>query len=153
MKRITSLTLVLGMLVLASCDKNQKAVNQLEGEWKVTSQTITAFGFTTTEAPEDNIIYTFNKCDNDDGNCTGTLQFNSDPAQKFSYSAEDEGESLVLIDEETNSSINLQLEKIDRNTRDITIDFADFSSIFGGEVDSTFTGGLDFTIKQTIERQ
>jgi hypothetical protein len=97
MKKLTLVLFSLAVLLIYSCSKDQKAVNNLEGDWKVTSVTIDGVADTADYSMDK---YTFEKCKLSKGDCPGTYT-TVDPtkgevASSFTYSFEDDGETLIM---------------------------------------------------------
>jgi hypothetical protein len=97
MKKLTLVLFSLAALLIYSCSKDQKAVNNLEGDWKVTSVTIDGVADTADYSMDK---YTFEKCKLRKGDCPGTYT-TIDPTKgevssSFTYSFEDDGETLIM---------------------------------------------------------
>lgn len=97
MKKIFAL-LALVSVVIWSCSKDQKVVKELEGDWKVTSQTVN--GTAVPDSVFAGMTYTFTKCKVKKGDCDGTLSV-PDPtkgtfAQPFTYNIKDKGETINI---------------------------------------------------------
>ena len=81
------------VLLAVSCNKNQKAVKNLDGSWNLTFQD----GEKVEE--DDKLIYTFDNCKlKKDEYCTLTIEDN-ESKETASYKVDDDGETLVLRDE------------------------------------------------------
>lgn len=85
-------------LVVASCSKDQKVVNQLEGDWKVTS--VKYNGVEDTQTDYSMTTYTFEKCKVKNGPCSGKL-VTSDETKgsitfNFKYEIFEDGEKIRI---------------------------------------------------------
>ena len=97
MKKIFAL-LALVSVVLWSCSKDQKVVKELEGDWKVSAQTVN--GVAVPDSEFVGITYTFTKCKVKKGDCDGTLSV-PDPTkgtftQSFTYNIQEKGEKINI---------------------------------------------------------
>ncbi|MEX2597063.1 MAG: lipocalin family protein [Salibacteraceae bacterium] len=100
MKKIlfSTFALFLGLLVMTSCNKNQRAVKDLAGTWTVTDQTYD--GVSVPKEEFEGTTYTFNECKVKKEDCTGSLTYN-DPLKgsqttAFTYSVSDKGETITM---------------------------------------------------------
>lgn len=63
-------------ILVASCSKEQKVVNKLEGTWKATDATTEIFGVSLQIPITDNeLFFTFDDCKVKDGPCSGSSDF------------------------------------------------------------------------------
>lgn len=97
MKKLTLVVLFLATVFVYSCSKDQKAINNLEGDWKVASVTIDGVADTADYSMDK---YTFEKCKLRKGDCPGTYT-TIDPtkgevASSFTYRFEGDGETLIM---------------------------------------------------------
>lgn len=59
------------LLVISACNKNQKVVKQLDGDWKLTGEKVNGTAVTVS----DNITYHFDKCKVKNEDCDGSMSF------------------------------------------------------------------------------
>ena len=144
MKKILIINLFFVALIISSCSKDQKAVNQLKGEWEETewNYSISFLGFNQSETidPPEKRVYTFEKCKVKNEYCNGTLTIENSTNQYFTYTVQDEGETIEFVNND--GILIFELEKIDRNTRKIHLkDNETIEALLAGtgELD-----GLDF---------
>lgn len=126
MKKIALLLSLSSLMMVTSCSKEQRTVNQLDGEWKATKVETTTMGFSQTQPYDGELIFKFNKCKVNDGYCDGSVVDNGQ-ASNFTYTVEDEGDK-ILIKYGTGDDYNVTMEKIDNKTRKITFSSLDFIS-------------------------
>lgn len=92
MKKIQLVLLALAIVII-SCSKNQKVVNQLEGTWKVTS--VKENGVAQPDSTYKNSRYTFEKCKVKKGACPGTLTEDG-KSIGFTYDISDKGKKMTI---------------------------------------------------------
>lgn len=159
MKKILLLNVLILALIISSCSKDQRAVNQLAGEWEETQwdYSITVFGISQSETidPPEKRTYQFEKCKVKKGFCNGTLTVNDTETQDFTYTVEDEGETIEFVNND--GTLLFELEKVDRKTRKIhlkdseTIEalMADSSELEGFDLGAT---GISFKLIITLKK-
>ena len=97
MKKITLVMSVLLVLVLTSCNKDQKAVKTLGGSWEEVSIDGTAV------EDADKGVYKFEDCKlKTEEYCTATYTDSDGDSQSYTYKVEDKGERLVFKVEDPN---------------------------------------------------
>jgi len=86
-------TLILGLILLSSCSKEQRVVNRLEGKWTVTEAEISTIG-----TFEPNMVFEFEYCRQrkTDFCDYSAHDFDQDETVNGSYAIGDNGESVVL---------------------------------------------------------
>lgn len=91
----------------AACSKDQKAVRQLDGKWRATTERTWINDVEQTGELEGTIYYTFDKCSvKKEDFCDGTINANINGLNfdlPFGFRVEDDGTTLV-IDEDKNPS-------------------------------------------------
>ena len=100
------------LISLTACNKNQKATNKLDGEWKATKYIGTDINGNTGDfiSYGYNIIFSFNECSlKDQGYCehSRTISLNNNPSETFSYSYKvtTEGNIIELNDISTSAEL------------------------------------------------
>ena len=87
---------VLLIVIVASCSKDQKVVNELEGTWDITRQSINGV----VVGGNDGTTYTFEKCKVKKGDCPGTLSaldsLKGNIATPFTYSISEKGTKISI---------------------------------------------------------
>lgn len=88
---------VVFFLIAASCNKNQKVVRQLNGEWEVTEM---RYNNTVQDLDDGSYIYTFEKCRVKNEDCSGSYEV-SDPSKgsftfPFTYSIQEDGTKIIM---------------------------------------------------------
>lgn len=102
MKKVFTLgsSVLLSMMVLMSCSKDQKVVKQLDGEWKVTQITEDGKSMDLSGAEW---TYNFETCKVKKGNCSGSYtlshQLLGSQTVPFEYSISDKGEKFTMYTE------------------------------------------------------
>ncbi len=81
---------VFGIILFASCSKDQKVVNQLEGTWKETSRNVNGVAQTPSNA-----TYAFEKCKVSKSDCNGTISEDG-KSFPFTYSISDKGKTVKI---------------------------------------------------------
>jgi len=129
MKRILMIALI--AVTAIACNKNQKAVKKLDGEWKVTKLTFTEDNISVTET-DYNMTMTFDNCKLKDNEYCSMTRVHSDGSDTYTYSGfykvTSDGTVLVLADDLTGtdsenltiielSSDKLILEQVDGNEK------------------------------------
>jgi len=92
MKTVKLLMLAV-VISLASCNKDQKAVNQLEGDWKITSLKVD--GVAQPSSDYENTTYTFEKCKVKNGDCPGKITEDG-KSFDFTYNVSEKGEKMTI---------------------------------------------------------
>lgn len=95
-KTLLSVTLLF-VLVVTGCNKNQKVVRQLDGEWKVTE---VRYNNTVQDIDEGSFIYVFEKCRVKNEDCSGSYKI-TDPSKgtftyPFTYSIKEDGTKIII---------------------------------------------------------
>ncbi len=85
-------------LVVFACNKNQKVVRQLNGEWKITEMKYN--GDPVDKSEYENTTYTFEKCKVSKGDCDGEMK-TVDPSKgtvtfPFTYSIDEKGTEITI---------------------------------------------------------
>ena len=100
MKKISIIlsALVMAAFLVTSCSKDQKSVNRLEGDWKITY--FSADGEAADKEDYEGTTYTFNKCKVKKGDCDGSITA-PDPDKgtitiPFTYNVSDKGEKMSI---------------------------------------------------------
>ena len=93
---VLSVVLVV-IFIAASCNKNQKVVRQLDGEWEVTE---VRYNNSVQDLEDGSYIYTFEKCRVKNEDCSGSYKI-SDPSKgtftfPFTYSIQDDGTKIII---------------------------------------------------------
>jgi hypothetical protein len=91
--KTVKLLLLAAIITLASCNKNQKVVNNLEGSWKVTAETID--GVSTPAADLPAATYTFENCKIKKGDCSGSISEDG-KSTSFTYNISDKGTTMTI---------------------------------------------------------
>lgn len=131
--------LILGLAVIAiavACNKDQKAVRTLDGEWTLIKRTYTEDGLSVDETPDSDESETiaFSKCKlKKDEFCDVSITF-QDPSgsetENYMYKVKDDGETLVL--KITFNGIAIEqdaiIEELSKDELSIKIEFPDGSS-------------------------
>lgn len=85
-------------LIFNACSKNQKVVKDLEGEWKLSAETVN--GVATPAAELVGTKYTFTKCKVRKEDCDGTLSVpdstKGNLATPFTYNIQEKGEKINI---------------------------------------------------------
>lgn len=86
-------TLIIGIVILSSCSKEQRIVNRMQGKWTVTEVEIANNG-----TFEPNIVFQFDYCkQNKTDFCDFSMHdFNQDATVSGTYAIGDNGESVVM---------------------------------------------------------
>lgn len=86
-------TLILGMIILSSCSKEQRVVNKMQGKWTVTEVEILNTG-----TFEPNMVFQFDYCkQNKTDFCDYSFHdFDQDATVNGTYAIGDNGESVIL---------------------------------------------------------
>lgn len=92
MKKIL-LFLAASAIIIVSCSKNQKAVNQLEGSWKVTS--VIKNGTAQPDSTYNGMVYKFEKCKVKKGACDGTMTEDG-KSIPFTYDITEKGTRMTI---------------------------------------------------------
>jgi len=93
MKKSLLLILPLAVMLIVSCNKDQKVVNDLEGSWKVTSEIEN--GVALPDSAYNTTVYQFEKCKVKNGACPGTVTEDG-KAFSFTYAIQDKGETMII---------------------------------------------------------
>ncbi len=80
-------------LVVFACSKDQKTVNKLDGEWRVTGQKENGVQVSGSKAPD--ITYKFTKCKVSKGECDGMLS-EGGKSMVFTYKITNKGERITI---------------------------------------------------------
>lgn len=92
-KVVFGLLAMVFLVAIASCNKDQRAVKRLNGEWNL----VTVNGFNVPEGESQSLI--FNECKlKDDEYCNVTFK-TSDESETTLYRVTDKGETLIYKDE------------------------------------------------------
>lgn len=149
-----SIFLILSVMFF-SCSKDQRAVNQLSGEWEETEwdYSISFFGTSQNEVvpPPQKRVYTFEKCKVKNGYCDGVLTVDDTQSQNFTYSVSDEGETIEFVNND--GVLLFELEKVDRKTRKMHLkDDETIQNLVQGidELEGFDLGALGINIELTI---
>lgn len=86
-------TLILGLIILSSCSKEQRIVNRMQGKWTVTEAEISNMG-----TFEPNMVFQFDYCKQRTTDfCDYSLHdFDQDMTVNGTYAIGDNGESVIL---------------------------------------------------------
>jgi hypothetical protein len=119
--------LVVGVLfvLIASCSKEQRVVNKLEGTWKATEAT-TEFAGLSLQIPISEfteILFTFNECKVKDGPCSGVSSYDG-VTDDFSYTIGGDANTIQYLDSlgQEQSLTLLELEKESFKIDDFGVD-------------------------------
>jgi hypothetical protein len=97
MKKISAFLLTISVIVW-SCSKDQKVVKELEGDWKVSSQTVN--GVAVPPAEYAGTKYSFTKCKVKNGDCDGSLSAADSTkgtiSTPFTYNIQEKGEIINI---------------------------------------------------------
>ncbi|MEO9531825.1 MAG: hypothetical protein ABJG68_13675 [Crocinitomicaceae bacterium] len=86
MKKVLFVVIATCTLILTSCNKDQKAIKQIEGKWKSVSQD------GQTLDPDDQTIYNFSSCKLKDSEyCDVTAEYSDDTYENFEYNVTSDG--------------------------------------------------------------
>jgi hypothetical protein len=83
----------ISIIIAVSCSKDQRVVNQLEGDWKVVSQI--EDGVAQPDSTYKNTTYTFQKCKVKKGDCGGSVSEDG-KAIPFTYRISEKGEKITF---------------------------------------------------------
>lgn len=108
------ITLIVALITLIGCSKEQHVVNRLEGKWTVTSAEIANFG-----EVEPNMVFQFSYCKQRKQDfCDYSVHdFDQDQTINGSYNASEDGESILLssISGWNNTFVEFQIERLGIN--------------------------------------
>ncbi len=98
MKKVLYILFTATILLVSCTSKDQKVVNQLEGEWQITSMTVDGTAVSADEC--ENTTYKFDKCKVKDEDCNGKI-IDNDPVKgiietDFTYSVSNDGETISM---------------------------------------------------------
>lgn len=93
MKKVALALVLITAAVFFACSKDQKVVNDLEGNWKVTAETVN--GVATPDSVYANTQYKFEKCKVKKGACPGTITEDG-KATSFTYDISEKGTKFTL---------------------------------------------------------
>jgi hypothetical protein len=93
MKKVILVLATLLVVFVIACNKNQQVVKQLDGSWKVTSQTVN--GVAAPDSTYKNTTYSFTKCKVKKGDCDGTITDGSFTIP-IKYSVTEDGKKIKI---------------------------------------------------------
>lgn len=89
------------VIILSGCDKDQKSVRQLNGEWQVNEMTVN--GTAVPREEFEGTKYTFEKCRlKKDGECEGNMsiiKIGAPEATPFKYNISEDGTKITIAQE------------------------------------------------------
>ncbi len=86
-------SLLILVCIVVACNKDQKVVKQLDGKWKVTSQSVNGVEQPAHDLDDDEI--SFSECKVKNGDCDGTIT-DSVFVLPFKYSISEKGEKITM---------------------------------------------------------
>ena len=92
MKKL-SLFFITALLIIGACSKDQKTVNRLEGDWKITE--VTVDGVAEPDSSYRDATYSFEKCKVKKTSCDGTFTEDG-KALPFTYKITDKGTKITM---------------------------------------------------------
>src|SRR4051794_15345276 len=87
------LSAFVAITIFISCNKDQKVVKQLDGKWKVTSETID--GVEQPAKSYENEEYSFTACKEKKGDCDGSISDDTFTFP-FKYNISEKGEKITI---------------------------------------------------------
>lgn len=134
---LPAITIIALIAVLASCSKEQAALNKLEGTWRYVK--VSTFGITLDMAQLGyaNATLQFSKCSAKDNLCNGVITLTGQ-AVPFQYDMATDGKSVKITNATTTTTYNIQ--KLDKSNLVYT---TKYDTIING---SPVSADLQFTL-------
>lgn len=150
MKKLLLLTTALCFLVLSCKKEDQKAVDNLDGNWKMTNLVVTGLPGGISLVGE--FVYTFESCKIRKDDCSGLLKKNGELVTNFSFSFKDDGQTFVATST-SGSTSEIPVDQPNETTR--VFNFPNRASILllfpGADAFEQFTELTTATM--TLEKQ